>query len=224
MLQIGWRGMLTPFGQDEQVNIVTGETSVAINTPYTLAVALSWLFPPYSNQKKLYETTGYAANNVAFRRQFLLENPIPCELDLIRGNCTIHARNVRKLGYKIWKQPKARAVHPYPIASQYFLRFFVIGHNKLMCYRLAEKKKMKNWFLSRVSDIYYSFIVIFRQLIIPFYRLPNVLIGEPKNLIYLPISVIIVIGATFGFISGVFISLVRPRMRLTKFASKLEFD
>ena len=216
--------MLIPFREKDEVSIVTGETSVPPTDPYTFAVTLSWFFPPYSNQKILYETTGYAANNVAFRRQFLLENPIPCDLDISRGNCTIHARNVRRLGYKIWKQPKARAVHPYPKASQYSLRFFVLGHNKLMCYRLTENNKMKNWFSSRVSDIYYSFIVISRQLIIPFYRLPTALIGKPKGLIYLPVSVLIVMWATLCFMSGVLISLIRPQMRLTEFASKLEFD
>lgn len=215
--------MLTPFG-DDKVNIVTGETFIPATSLYTFSVTLSWFLPPPSNKKELYVTTGYAANNVAFRRQFILEHPVPCDLDISRGNCAIHARAVRKLGYKIWKHPKARAIHPYPRASQYLLRFYLMGHNKLMGYRLAETNKEKNWFSSTVSDLYYSLIVISRQIIIPFYRLPSALICKPKNFIYLPASVIIVLGATLSFMSGVFISLVRPGMRLTEFASKMDFD
>ena len=216
--------MLIPFEQDDQVNIVTGETSISVTGLYTFAVTLSWFFPPYSNKAKIYETTGYAANNVAFRRQFLLKHPIPCNLDISRGNCTVHGRNVRELGYKIWKQPKARAIHPYPKASQYFIRFFLLGHNKLMCYRLAENNKIENWFSRRMSDVYCSLIVISRQLVIPFYRLPAGLRGKPKSLIYLPFSVIIIFFASFSFILGVVTSLIFPKMKLTEFASKLELD
>lgn len=216
--------MLMPFRQDDKANVVTGETSIVAGGPYTFAMSLSWLFPPYSNKKMIYETSGYAANNVAFRRQFLLKHPIPCDLDIIRGNCTIHAQQIRNLGQIIWKQPKARASHPYPKVSQFFLRFFVIGHNKLMCYRLAENSETKNWLYSSLRDIYYAVAVISRQLVIPFYRLPTALIGKPEALIYLPVSVIIVMGTTLGFILGVIISIIRPQLRLTEFASKLDFD
>lgn len=67
-------------------------------------------------------------------------------------------------------------------------------------------------------------IVISRQLVIPFYRLPTALVGKPESLIYLPVSLLIVMWATFGFISGVFICLGRLQMRLTEFATKMEFD
>lgn len=86
--------------------------------PHAFAMMLSWVFPPYSNKKMIYGTTGYAVNNVAFRRQFLLEYTISCDLDINRGICTIHGGSLRKLGSEIWKQPKTRVIHPCPKVSQ----------------------------------------------------------------------------------------------------------
>lgn len=52
-------------------------------------------------KKSICETTGYAVNNVAFRRQFLLEYPLSCNLNISLENCTIYARTLRKQGATI---------------------------------------------------------------------------------------------------------------------------
>jgi hypothetical protein len=216
--------MVSPFDMECDVNIVTGETALKTTGAYTFAMVLAWFLPPNTNRKNLYKTTGYAANNVAFRRHFLLQHPIPCNLDISRGNCMIHARNLLADGYRIWKQPKARAIHPSPKIEHILLRFFLTGHNKLMCFRLAADDKVSSWLSARLRDIYYSIKVITRQLVIPVYRLPRALMSHPKGLLYLPVTTLIVLVATSSFVSGVMLSLFRPQMRLTEIAKKIELD
>ncbi|WNC31854.1 MULTISPECIES: hypothetical protein [unclassified Thermosynechococcus] len=63
---------------------------------------------------------GYFLNNVAFRRQFLLDHPIPTELSLYRGNCLIHAHTLLQQGECIWRQPQARASHAPPNGLWHF--------------------------------------------------------------------------------------------------------
>lgn len=98
------RNLLLPFSNNSDIQIIAGETSMAVTGPYSFAMALIWGFPTFSRRKELYESSYYAANNVAFRRDFLMQYPIPRELPIYRQNCAIHADEFRRRGYKIWKQ------------------------------------------------------------------------------------------------------------------------
>ncbi len=127
----GWlRKMLTPFTQSEEIQVVAGETTTAGVGIYGTAMALGYIFPQYSGRTQLTPGKHYFLNNVAFRRSFLLDHPIPTDLPLYRGNCTIHANELVRSGTIIWQQPEARVLHAPPNGlSHFFWRFLLIGHD-----------------------------------------------------------------------------------------------
>ncbi|MEB3292082.1 MAG: glycosyltransferase [Synechococcales bacterium] len=121
--------MLQPF-QDPAIQIVAGETTTNGVGIYGTAMALTYIFPQYSNDRQLTPTDQYFLNNVAFRRQVLLQLPIPTQLPLYRGNCVLHAHQLLEQGYQIWRQPKARSLHAPPNGfNHFFWRFLLIGHD-----------------------------------------------------------------------------------------------
>ncbi len=122
--------LLAPFVQSEQIQVVAGETTTRGTGAYGTAMALTYIFPPYSDDRAIVPTTQYFLNNVAFRREFLLKHPIPDQLPLYRGNCVLHANGLRQQGYTIWRQPNARATHAPPSdRTHFFWRFLLIGHD-----------------------------------------------------------------------------------------------
>lgn len=124
------RSLLEPFAEEQTIQVVAGETMTRGVGIYGTAMALTYIFPQYSGEQALAIVAQYFLNNVAFRREFLLKQPIPTALPLYRGNCVIHAKELRQQGYPIWRQPQARATHAPPSdPSHFFWRFLLIGHD-----------------------------------------------------------------------------------------------
>jgi glycosyltransferase involved in cell wall biosynthesis len=197
------RNLLTPFTQDSKIHIVAGETKTRGTGPYGTAMALTYIFPQYSEEKTLIPTSLYFMNNVAFRRDFLLQNPVPTELPLYRGNCSIHAQNLRSLGYTIWKQPQARATHAPPNGlSHFFWRFLLTGYD----YYWKEKFTPKN---PTQDNNLESEIKVF------FNRLKKILADNPRHLIYLPFAIPIVISVAALVFAGCVITRFKSDYLLT---------
>jgi glycosyltransferase involved in cell wall biosynthesis len=132
--------ILQPF-QDPTVHIVAGETTTNGVGLYGTAMALTYIFPQYSNDRHFTPTAQYFLNNVAFRRELLLHVPIPTALPLYRGNCVLHARQLLEQGYQIWRQPQARSLHAPPNGfNHFFWRFLLIGHDLYW-----QKRILKEW-------------------------------------------------------------------------------
>ncbi|HAJ61468.1 MAG TPA: glycosyl transferase family 2, partial [Cyanobacteria bacterium UBA8543] len=130
--------LLSPFANNPEIQIVAGETTTPAYGAYGIAIALSYIFPRFSRTEALSPASSYFCNNVAFRRSFLMQHPIPSELPIYRGNCTIHARNLSSEGYKIWRQPLSRATHAAPNGlSHFFWRFLLLGYDALAVKRIA---------------------------------------------------------------------------------------
>jgi glycosyltransferase involved in cell wall biosynthesis len=136
--------MLATFAQDPQIQVVAGETCTRGVGPYGTAMALAYIFPQYSEETKIFPCTHYYLNNVAFRRDFLLANPIPLDLPLYRGNCALHAKGIIARGGQIWRQPQARATHAPPNGLRHFYwRFLLIGHDLYWQKRLVKEMKLQ---------------------------------------------------------------------------------
>ncbi|XGV98928.1 MAG: glycosyltransferase family 2 protein [Leptolyngbya sp. BL-A-14] len=136
------RSLLQPFAEQPDIQVVAGETTTRGVGFYGTAMALTYIFPQYSGEKALAPTGQYFLNNVAFQREFLLKQPIPTALPLYRGNCVVHANNLRQQGYTIWRQPQARATHAPPSdRSHFFWRFLLIGHDYYWQQQLLSKKQ-----------------------------------------------------------------------------------
>ncbi len=200
------RNLLLPFTQNDEIQIVAGETTTLARGIYGTAMALTYIFPQYSKHKILKPTSQYFLNNVAFRRQFLLQYPIPTELVLYRGNCVIHAHKLRSLGYTIWRQPQARATHAPPSGlSHFFWRFLLIGHDYYWQNRLLGKSQQQdceslaNW---------QGKLRIFWE------RISAMFADKPSHVIYFPLAIPIVITAVILIFTGYVITLFQPHYLL----------
>lgn len=124
------RSMLAPFKAYSDIQIVGGETAIRGSGPYAVANAISYFFDGHSYSEDLYNSSTYFFNNVAFRRQFLVDNPTDHDLLLYRGHCVLHTRQLRGKGVEIWRQPRARAHHAPPHGLfNFFWRYLLIGRD-----------------------------------------------------------------------------------------------
>jgi glycosyltransferase involved in cell wall biosynthesis len=126
----GWLGaLLAPFSERPDVEMVAGETTTPIQGPYTLAIALTFMFPRFSGESQLARSPTYWANNVAVRRSVLEVAPIPDPAVLYRGQNLLHSLALLRCGRIIWRQPLARAQHSVPGPRTIARRYLRLGRD-----------------------------------------------------------------------------------------------
>jgi len=112
------RLMLATFRDHPEIKVLAGDTgvdeAVRVSGVYGLAMAIAFLFPPFSEKREVGPKNYYEGNNVAFRRDLLLRYPAPTSLPVKRANLFIHNNLLKRKGFKIWHQPGARGHHPLP--------------------------------------------------------------------------------------------------------------
>jgi glycosyltransferase involved in cell wall biosynthesis len=226
--------ILTTFTQDNGIQIVAGETTTRGVGPYGTAMALTYIFPQYSEARELTATSQYFLNNVAFRRQFLLENPIPSDLPLYRGNCAVHAHRLTQKGHIIWRQPKARATHAPPHGlSHFFWRFLLIGHDyywqrRLLAEASVETAKQKhsnaslpktsflpsapNAFTTNKSHEVTTGFQSKKQIF--FERVWRMVKNDSRHQFYLPLSIPIVLASVTLIFAGYLLTSWQPDLLL----------
>jgi glycosyltransferase involved in cell wall biosynthesis len=131
--------MIEALGRDG-VQIVGGETTTPVSGPYSLAVALTFVFPRFSGERELAPSLWYWANNVAFHRSFFEAVPLPSRLPLYRGQNVVHARLLEQAGQRVWRAPRARAFHQLPLRSELLRRYELFGHDMVTLARLVEDR------------------------------------------------------------------------------------
>jgi len=191
------RTLLTPFAQRSDIQVVAGETTTRGVGPYGTAMALTYIFPQYSGETDLAPTPQYYLNNVAFRREFLLQHPIPPELPLYRGNCVVHAAELARAGYTIWRQPQARATHAPPNGlSHFFWRFLLIGHDLHWQQELMQEKAESTPRSLTMSGFQFQ-IQAFSQ------RMGRLFQNDPRHLLFfllaLPTATVAVVLIAIGY-------------------------
>lgn len=204
-----------PRTQSVEVHIVAGETTTRGVGPYSTAMALTYIFPQYSKQKQLTPSHQYFLNNVAFRRQFLLQHPIPTELPLYRGHCVIHAHDLRAKGFTIWRQPRARANHAPPNGLwHFFWRFLLIGHDYYWQNRLLKGsgKLASQPTPTSLSDPTLSGMN--GKLQIFYDRIHKMLVNEPLHAIFLPLAIPTMIASVLLIYVGYLITVQKPHYLL----------
>src|SRR5262249_7502802 len=107
------------------------------HSPYSLAIALTFVFPRFSCGQSVAPSRTYWANNVAVRRALLEVMPVPDSQFLYRGQNIVHSQAASAAGYAIWRQPQARALHALPLASEFPRRYFRMGRDSVNIARLA---------------------------------------------------------------------------------------
>jgi glycosyltransferase involved in cell wall biosynthesis len=199
------RTMLSSF-QEPQIQIVAGETATQGVGIYGTAMAMVYIFPQFSGGKDLVPTKQYYLNNVAFRRSFLLEYPIPTELPLYRGNCVIHAHQLRAQGFTIWRQPKARTLHAPPNGvSHFFWRFLLIGHDYYW----------QKQFLPKTDDPTMQGVSgklsVFRD------RVSRLFANQPLHLFFFPLAIPVMIASALLIYAGYLITTRKPNYLLKRY-------
>lgn len=209
--------ILHPFAQNPSIQVVAGETTTRGKGPYGTAMALVYIFPQFSGEQALTPISQYFLNNVTFRRDFLLQHPIPTDLPLYRGNCGIHAQQLRNLGYQIWKQPQARATHAPPNGlSHFFWRFLLIGHDYYWQKRLLLEHHTKKGvpYDSTISGMSGKLTVLQS-------RLARMVINKPLHLLYFPLALPIVFAALALIIAGYWITRFSPKYLVSAYRQML---
>ncbi len=218
--------LLMPFIAEDDIQVVAGETTTRGVGFYGTAMAIAYIFPQYSGTQALVPTRQYFLNNVAFRREFLLKQPIPVALPLYRGNCVIHARHLQQQGYTLWRQPQARAAHAPPSdRSHFFWRFLLIGHDYYWQQQLLTKPagtmQQPNAVQSLSADR--DPTAGFRdKLAIFFDRIQKMAQHDRRHLLYLPFALPIVIVSVLLILVGYIITAYRPDYLLKSYAHVLD--
>ncbi len=220
----GWlEAMLEPFTRNRDIQFVSGETSYDVKGPYGLALLLTFFFPPFSGGAELSQRRGYAANNFAMRRDLLERHPIPTGLGLYRGNCQMHAEELRLAGIPNWGQPKGRAFHPLLLPSRFLQRFFLAGHHAWMAHLYGEDLAQAGGAGTRLwKHVWKAIRLSGRAAILPIYRLPAALRGHPGRLVMLPLALPIVLAVTVAYIAGLAVTIVRPSLDFSGWAYSME--
>lgn len=215
--------ILKPFADDDAVMVVTGESSVTVTGPYSLCIAMTWYFPPFSMKRKPYPTDGYAANNVAFRRSLLTGHPIPTDIGLYRGNCMLHARQLLKSGHTVWKQPGSRAVHPVLKPSHFLMRFLMAGHHEVVARRKLTETERAGRLATLLTDIINGTVAMGRRFANPVKRLPLLMKHNGvSTILYLPLALPLIVLAAMVMLAGVLITVIMPELSLLGLAKRLE--
>jgi len=224
------RNILTTFLENSGINVVGGETSTPVRNLYELAIAIHYFFPRFSGREHRYESKHYFLNAVAFRRDFLLQHPIPGNLPLYRGNCWLHAYSLCNLqGYTIWIHPQARATHEPPTMSFTFWRYLLMGRDRIVRERLkliltdtqdtADDSKLSpelgqtpyHRIRSRAGKAWWEFKQLKKKKII------SVLREDPRRLILLPLAVPIILWFQLLFNIGRTITYFQPDLLLKQY-------
>jgi glycosyltransferase involved in cell wall biosynthesis len=149
----GWlEALLAPFAQRPEVEIVAGETTTPIDGPYSLAVALTFVFPRFSGDQDLVPSPTYWANNVAIRRSVLAGSPIPDPAALYRGQNILHSLGLLHSGRTIWRQPRARAQHIVLAPKTIVRRYLTLGRDSRSVARLTTEASGRPYLAAMAPD------------------------------------------------------------------------
>ena len=222
-----WLSSILESFNGPEIQVVGGETTTDGVGIYGTAMALCYIFPQYSNDRTSGENTlmpssQYFLNNVAFRRSFLLDHPIPIALPLYRGNCVIHAQDLIASGHTIWRQPKARSLHASPNGFKHFItRFLLIGHDlywqkKLLAKRSSIQSATQLEPFTQGSDD--PSISTRSKLSIGLDRMAKMIDRDRRHAFFLPMCLPIVFVAVFLIVIGYQITRHKPHYLLNRFA------
>ncbi|MGF1456971.1 MAG: glycosyltransferase family 2 protein [Alphaproteobacteria bacterium] len=136
----GWlRSILQVFENDPEAEIVAGESTIDITGPYSLAIALTYIFPRFSCETRPTPSPAYWANNVAMRRSLLNRTPPPRPDNVFRGDSHLYSAALRRAGVAIWRAPGARAHHARPTLSEWPRRYFNLGRDASLLARMTRQ-------------------------------------------------------------------------------------
>lgn len=126
--QPGWlSNLLQPFQQPQTV-CVNGHTYLSYGDFFSRTFALIWFFPMARGDERFASKRAINANNVAFRRHWIVNHPFPAH-NGFKVSCTLLMHQLRREGHKI-VNVDARVYHYSPRGWRFFYwRALVTGRD-----------------------------------------------------------------------------------------------
>ena len=119
--QQGWlRALMRGF--DQGADMVAGTTYIEPRGVYGAAFALAWIFPLRFEGDALWRTSGFFANNVAFRRDVFLAHQFDENDPSMRSQERAVSDQLRALKRPMLKAVGARTAHPAPNGLRHFVK------------------------------------------------------------------------------------------------------
>ncbi|HEV2689239.1 MAG TPA: glycosyltransferase family A protein [Bryobacteraceae bacterium] len=200
------RSFVQAFAMRPDIDVLAGETTVAITGSFTLAMALVFFFPRFSFETEVAQAHGFYGNNVAFRRDVFSLCPFPSGLPVHRGQNVVYSRSLHAAGIPIWRHPRARALHSPPEGMwQALRRFFWSGQDTPRIARLATPPpdapfqgdcEPHHRDGRRIRKVTERVRAIYRQ--------------QPHMLLLLPVALPIALACTAAFFLGVAVERLKP--------------
>jgi hypothetical protein len=201
-------GLLEPF-RDPTVSVVAGETSFLGRGPYVLAMNIIHSFDGYSDGATPHPVNGYYANNFAARRELFVAHPIPTRLPLYRHGCSWHCVQLRRLGEVILAQPRSRAGHATPEGlSHFFWRFLLFGRDRSVRSRIGLVDNAPQAMPKRGG--------VFG---VALGRMRRALRQQPSQVLWLPVSFVIVVVASSLIRIGQVLARNHPELAISHFGT-----
>jgi glycosyltransferase involved in cell wall biosynthesis len=226
--------ILSKFAEKPDINAIAGETATPIRNSYELAIALHYFFPRFSQKTQPYLSNHYFLNNVAFRRDFLLQNPIPTQLPMYRSNCLLHAYYLTCLkGYEIWKDPEVRAIHEPPSLNFIAWRSLLRGRDRVWR-DIIKSRLIENPDITKGSDLSAethlnllqktSAIIstLFKTKIAKSWQIRSVIQEDIRHLVLFPLTIPYILWFEFLYFLGSAITYFEPNLILNLYEKSEE--
>jgi hypothetical protein len=144
VVDAGWLQVLLEPLNDHNVQVSAGVTGFLPEDFMSRTFALIWFFPLANDSSERLANRGLHANNVAFRRNWFLENPYPYN-DGFKVSCAVHERKLRGDGVKV-ARPHAVGYHRFWADGFDFIlwRALVAGRDanrQLTAQRITSRRK-----------------------------------------------------------------------------------
>ena len=209
----GWLKGLLETMRDPSVHVVGGNTYIELDSLTTRAYALFWFFPLRKEEGGIQVSDNFFANNVAFRRQILLENPFP-DLQATRGACVVLSQQLRQKGYKIYINFQSRVTHPPPNGFIHMAKRAISqGHDDLVLGNIREPHPYESRLANALVRFGRRLMRMARHLGKRRYRKAVGL--SPAGTVY---ALFIGIGYYVFYLLGLVMSLVSPEYVFKRFA------
>ena len=140
-----WLEKILAAMEDPGIQVVCGSTYVECTSFYDRAFALFWLFPLRTETDALEEVGMFFANNVAFRRRVIEDNPFP-DLETFRGQAGALSKMLAGKGIAVIRHQGARCAHPAPNGLGHFVnRALCEGHDAGMRTLPRRRRKLRRF-------------------------------------------------------------------------------
>ena len=146
----GWLLQILTTLDDPAVQIVVGNSYIEPAGLVGKVFALTWFFPPRSDDSPVQNTLSFFANNLAMRKEFSLQYPFPDLGATSRGSCIVLASQLAEANIPVFYNPRARVAHPAPNGFTHICkRALTQGRDRL----LRERKYGNHWSASWLASV-----------------------------------------------------------------------